>query len=245
MANSALELWQHKFVLMVLSAWDPPQGAFDPEQGWEHDYELHFVNIHSKGGGPASPVQGKLRIALTPGTDGLNLRVEDSRLIAQDMTALDMHCRKDRLCSPVSWSYSFSNQQKGSEKLVAYKGTGSLQQGVLTKGGRKVEANGMTGDCTCDWSLFEAVQRLPQQAFPAPIEFGIYESLEAPHANQKLIYRGQTRLKCRQKEVPVHDYLHWGDGGVPTHYFVDEHRRLIMVLGPRMLYVLTGEKTQK
>ena len=42
--------------------------------------------------------------------------------------------------------------------------------------------------------------------------------------------------------MEAQEYLQYGDGGLPTQYFVDGNGRLFMVLGSRRLFVLVEEK---
>ena len=271
------QAWQWKSVLRALNSFAPPSGAFDPEGRWEHAYNIYFLNVRGdgskgkgkgKGKGAAAGSanaamsgmprpDGTLKIVSAPKGDGVELLVEASALMNDDMTTARVQCKKDALCSPVSWDLRFTNALESGQKLVTFSKTGAVKGGVLIRDGKPVKEIKRLDACTCDWSLFDAVQRLgranaaastasttstPSTAPAATLSFNMLEYLDVVRENQTLRFRGKTAVTCSGKDIEAREYLQFGDGVLPTQYFLDSNHRLFMVLGSRRLFVLVNEK---
>jgi len=249
--KSASEVWQFKNVLRVLNAYDPPAGKFDPAGAWEHAYNIHFLNIRegkakskAKGGSGAGMPKpdGILKVSSAPKGGDIELLVESSALMDDDLTTARIRCTNDRLCAPLSWEIRFTNQRASGRKLVTFSKTGAVENGILMKEGKPVKGMKRLEAYTCDWSLFDAVQRLGRDNFASALTCDMLEYLDVLRENQTLKYRGKTQVACASKKVDAREYLQFGEGVLPTHYYLDAHNRLFMVLGSRRLFVLVNEK---
>jgi hypothetical protein len=89
---------------------------------------------------------------------------------------------------------------------------------------------------TSNWSLFEAVQRLPGKE-TSPIQFALLEDLDLLKEGQRLTFRGETTLTLNGKTIPLQEYQQIGDGILPFHYNLDEQRRLIVALSGQRAYL--------
>ncbi len=90
---------------------------------------------------------------------------------------------------------------------------------------------------TSDWSLLEAVQRLPF----APVECPAFELLEGMATLKRgfRLYHGEAPEEGLQEQrLPLHRFYLIGRGQLPTDYWVDERHRLIMAIsGSRALFL--------
>ena len=107
---------------------------------------------------------------------------------------------------------------------------GSLEKGVID--------GVIAGPLSSDWSLFDAVQRLPF----APIEaqFDLLEHMTVLKPAQILRYRkdlavqlaGGPKLAC---------FTRHGYATVPQEYWLDEQHRLVLVVAYNMAYLLNQD----
>lgn len=120
--------------------------------------------------------------------------------------------------------------------------------------------------CSINWSLFEAVQRLPRKAGES-LSFTLLDDFDQARPNQTLSFwkTAQTRVggrrvqrsRVRQLEkgrvhnpywaiedqIPVrlHGFSHTGDGVVPWVYWVDDAGRLLCAVSGIEAYLYEGE----
>lgn len=247
------QVWQFKNVLRVLNSYVLPTGKFDPAGAWSHTYNIHFLNIREgkakakkKGkGGPTSGMprpDGILKVASAPKGNEIELLIESSALMDNDLTTARIRCKNDRLCTPLSWDIRFTNQRESGQKLVTFFKTGAVEKGVLLKEGKPAKGIKRLEAYTSDWSLFDAVQRLGRDNFSATLTCDLLEYLDVLRENQTVKFRGQTQVACSGANVDAREYLQFGEGVLPTHYYLDADNRLFMVLGSRRLFVLVNEK---
>ena len=243
----AVAPWHFKAVTHVLQSCKMPSGRFDPAGSWEHTYNIHFLNIRGSSKAllrdrqPVEP-NGVLKIASAPTGGAVELRVDATAIMAGDRTTAHIRCNRDALCSPTAWDLHFTNQGRESTPYVTFTKTGAVVDGTLMKDGKAAKRTKRLAAYTCDWSLFDAVQRLALGSVTSALGFDLVEYLDVVRENQVLKHRGKTQIHCAGKDVDAQEYLQYGDGVLPTQYFVDGNGRLFMVLGSRRLYVLVEEK---
>ncbi|MCX7012825.1 MAG: hypothetical protein NTW86_09755 [Candidatus Sumerlaeota bacterium] len=240
-------IWQYKVVQRVLSSYTPPAAQFDPAGAWEHTYNIYFLNIRAKkgkgkGAGAEVNPNGILKLSSAPKGGEIELLVESTAFMTGDQTSARIRCKNDALRSPLSWEISFTNQSPTGKELVTFSKTGAVENGVLMKDGKPAKGMKPLSAYTCDWSLFDAVQRLTLQKSTAPLTFDMIEYLDVLRENQTLRSRGATPIPCAGGNVDAQEYLQFGDAVLPTHYYVDAGGRLFMALGSRRLFVLVDEK---
>lgn len=167
--------------------------------------------------------------------DGI-LNVIDARMI----------CLNDQLASPIEWHLSsrFANPdgravgELETEERVAIKGNVmSVETGGHTFK-RKVP-----GQPSCDWCLFEAVQRLKFDK-KSSLAFDILEGLSLLKESQRLSYRGVYPMKIGGKEARLHRFDQIGEGVLPYEYWLDDNHRLLAAISMHKAYIL-DERAEK
>ncbi|MGD2175092.1 MAG: hypothetical protein PVJ27_06795 [Candidatus Brocadiaceae bacterium] len=95
----------------------------------------------------------------------------------------------------------------------------------------------LDGPLTSDWSLIEAVQRLPFAPIECPT-FHLLEGMTMPKRGFRLYHRETPEEGLKEQDLPLHRFYLIGRGQLPTDYWVDDHHRLIMaVSGSRALFL--------
>jgi len=213
-------------------------GSFDPEGAWTHTYRIWLV------GGGRDRDRGSLRIersALANGAVTLDvaLTVKQAAGNTQD-TRAKVECRADPLCAPTSWQMSSVILDAQGQPIEATK---VEQSATVGSEGVEVTTGGVTSvrkiprPFTSNWSLFDAVQRLPGEA-AKPLQFALLEDLELVKRGQRLSFRESTEFDFGGGTQTLRGYHQIGEGILPYHYWVDEPSRLLIVISGIRAYIL-------
>ncbi|MCK5172528.1 MAG: hypothetical protein KAR47_04005 [Planctomycetes bacterium] len=96
---------------------------------------------------------------------------------------------------------------------------------------------------TCDWCLFEAVQRLGFKSQP-PVTFNMLEGLSLLRRDHRLHYRGVDSSTPADGKT-LHRFYQLGEGVLPYEYWLDEQHRLVMVVTHNRAYILDDKAQDK
>ena len=149
-------------------------------------------------------------------------------------------CAQDDTATPLAWEVG-SDFVDGNGDRITELSTRSV--GLRTDGGVEVRQGEVTsaariqGAVTCEWSLLEAVQRLPFRR-STPVEFTLLEGLGVPKRGHRLSYRGPCELGGPDGGVTVHVYEHVGRGILPFEYWVDRNHRLLAAITGGRAWIL-------
>jgi len=152
----------------------------------------------------------------------------------------------DQLASPIEWYLSsrFANpdgrdvSELGTEETVLIKGNVMS----VKAGGRSFKRK-VAGRLSCDWCLFEAVQRLKFDK-KSSLAFDMLEPLSLLKEGQRLSYRGAHPMKIGSKDVSLHCFHQLGHGILPYEYWLDEKHRLQVVTSMNKTYILDNQAEQ-
>lgn len=226
------------FLAPLRAALEPlalPQGGFDPLAAWEHHYTALVLGPARLAASENPHPGGSLQLRRTPAGDGrFTLAVEQrigSRAGSSLVTQARIECAADRLATPRAWDLHTCIEAGGTpvaETAVAE--TGLAREGAVTRRGQAERTIPTPGPFTCNWSLLEAVQRLPFDG-GAPIAFDLIEDLELLKPEQRLAPVGPVTLALAAGPVRLHGFRQIGRGILPTHFWLDDAHRLIAVTG--------------
>jgi hypothetical protein len=238
----------------ALSGLEPPAGEFDPQQTWKHAYRLWMVSSGGLAPRPADMhYRGFLEIDRKPLPDGgIALRVHQSVLQhapAVHDTTVEMTCAADDLAGPRSWKLTHTVRDGRLQPVpeATVEQTGTLTNGSLriafggTSATRSVELP--AARATSNWSLFDAVGRLPRKKMP-PLEFAMLHELDQIKESQRITYRGPGEHTLGGNTVMLHAYQHRGRGILPYSYYTDEQGRLLLAIGGLRAYILDSRVRQ-
>ncbi|UCG46721.1 MAG: hypothetical protein JSU94_14595 [Phycisphaerales bacterium] len=155
-------------------------------------------------------------------------------------TTATIRCLRDQTASPIEWRLSSLFTGPGGEvrpELGAVE-SGKISGGVMTvtRGIRKLTRN-VSDKLTCNWCLFEAVQRLGFEA-RRELVFDLLEGLSLLKTGQRLSYAGSEQAGLGGRRVRLHRFTQIGRGVLPTDYWLDEAHRVLFVCSMNKAYIL-------
>ena len=220
-----------------------PAEQFDPNGEWVSNYNMWNP---ARGKSAKSERLGSLRIHRRPTPDG-NIRLQLTQITnmaganGSGKSKAGVTCKADDLCTPIQW--------KIDSEVIDPKG----EQVPLTAVSVSCKADKMkvTGRLSSNWSLFDAVQRLPFDS--KTIEFTMLEELELLRPEQRLS-AGETaevELGAAGASIPIrrdgrmvklHSFEQIGRGILPITYWLDDQHRLIIAVGGRRAFLFDSAK---
>jgi len=87
-----------------------------------------------------------------------------------------------------------------------------------------------------NWSLFDALQRLPGNNVE-PLAFDMLEEMDLLKPNQRLAYRRSLELPLSDQKVKLHCFEHLGEGILPYEYWLDDQRRLLIAVSGMRAFI--------
>ncbi len=225
----------------ALTAIGPPVGEFDPAGEWEHDYAIWNPARAAKNAKSARAGSLRIRKRLTP--EG-NIRLQVTQTVEMQSTngsgktKATVTSAKDELCTPIRWK--IESEIIGPEgKQVPYTKAGI--SGEADKGNVVLHAEKemriKTSERLCsNWSLFEAVQRLPFGA--AEMRFDMLEELELLKPEHRLFAGSEAEVEIGGRKVKLHSFEQLGRGILPMTYWLDDEHRLLIAVNQRRAYIL-------
>ncbi|NOZ22836.1 MAG: hypothetical protein GXP25_17300 [Planctomycetes bacterium] len=249
-----------------LMGFEPPAGAFEPTSDWEMAYGVYTLGSVRRGPGHRT---GTVRLRRQAAGDGATLTVNYEKPQAGKTTyrlTAELHCRTDALSTPTRWTCQSVAVDADGKPVpnTSLKKSAEATEGVIVITDGKRERRIPVGSAyTTNWSLFDAVQRLPRRAFD-PIRFTLIDNLDQVKPDHTLSFRTSDEVvlgekRVRQKKVvelekgrirktrwaktggrPVrlHAYDHLGEGVVPEVYWVDDPGRLLFMVAGLEAYIL-------
>jgi len=213
----------------------PPQGAFDPSSAWEHTYKVYIQESERGAKGEHPKPYGTLvlnRKAAESGRFQLDVNCEIfTRARSGLRTRATLTCAADRLATPQEWRLNSEPfEQNKPVEGTSVTETATVRDGVVVRTGRVARKLAVPGPFTSNWSLCEAVQRLPFDS-PTPLRFDMLEDLDLFKAGQSLHSVDTFDAQVGGRTLRLHTFRQIGHGILPYHYWLDDQRRLIAAAG--------------
>ena len=193
----------------VLKDFPPPPSGFRPDGEWSQSYRILGCHGYVDTG---NATLGFLKISRIPG-DPFQLQIRQRMLHtnSQESLEVDMTCRTNQIASPLNWrltSRCFDENGNPIDKL------GTNHQG-----------SNKSASVTSDFSLMEALQRLPF-APPKSSAFDLLEGMTLLRPAHRLYFDGERR------------FHHTGPGLLPYEYWLDDNHRLLLAVTCWRAYIL-------
>jgi hypothetical protein len=219
----------------------PPDGPFDPLGAWEHRYALWTVLPVNEGMKGKNAVTGAFALRRAPGPDGTaTLEVRQAARVNQGQCRVTAHITvaADRLATPRSWEVEsvLLDPQRRPVADTRVRTTGRVAEGALVWRDRRERTRPAPAALTSNWSLFDALQRLPAD-LAEPLRFDMVEELELFKPRQTLARRESVPVELGGRTVTLHRYVQVGDGILPYDYWLDDRRRVLLAVGGMRAYV--------
>jgi hypothetical protein len=201
--------------------------------------------------GPAATKVGEVSLERAPkGEQNFTLTVRTRRFGNSGFSQFEqaeLQCRTDAFATPVSWV--FDTKMARDQNDGPYLESGNRRNAAVVNGMLAVRDRWRTGKTELDgpysneWTLLEAVQRLPGEQTKG-FDFTLIDDYDAPEPGHRLAYRGKAQVKLRSSPEPLTGYFDLGRALVPTTYWVDRHQRLLFVCTGLMVYALSATDGQ-
>ncbi len=242
--------WSLDLYLEYLRGFLPPEGPFDPDGEWEHAYVVYPIYAHLDVTGHAWSEKQKGILSLKrrplPGGTGSALEVVSEVTFLDwlptrtQRTTANITCSADALATPTSWeldSVALAAEDGSPVPLSEMHESGALNNGTVELafegGGRTFE---VADHVTSNWSLFDALQRLPRDATP-DVEFDMLDDLRLRREKQRLFSEGATTVETAAGPLRLYGLRQLGAGISPIHHWLDEQGRLLLALGKMRAYI--------
>ena len=218
--------------LDALSEFPLSSENFEPDGNWVNTYRIRTCHGYRQSG---NQNVGLLRIKrLFNSQRSLTLKVHQEILQTDALVNIveaTIECRNNQLATPIAWNFEnrFIDADNKTLRQLSYKDAGQITDGI--------------DRTTCDWCLFEAVQRLKTSNETA-LAFDMLEGLGLLKKDQRLSYRGLYQMKIGDKNIPLHCFVQLGSGILPCEYWLDDRHRLLVVVSMNKAYIF-DEKAEK
>ncbi len=217
----------------------PPLGKFHPEGSWSQSYAMYVLIPHG-----ARRV-GEFTLVRKPkAAGGFTLDVHTRRLSVSGYSHFqraEIHCKSDALASPVSWLFDTKLAKKPTDPPYLQSGrrrTGAVRDGALfIRDNIRTARTPLEGAYGNEWTMLEAVQRLPREKTPT-MHYTLIDEYDTPQPEHTLEYRDQVTVPLKGGHVDLHSYCDIGRAVIPTTYWVDDHNRLLFVCTGLQVYAL-------
>lgn len=215
---------------MLRGFWDQihaPVGEFDPNGAWENTYRCLMVQTMRS---VETWNAGTLKIMRASVPGGLVCRVTQTRVNNANrfcVVSADIDCQADMYSTPRTWQVKSVildqafKPVKYTRTSLSGKANGSIVR--LDPGAIKLRVG---KHLTSNWSLFDAVQRLPFGG--KALEFDQLEELEKPRYGHKIQYSGPLTIKLGGKMTRLHGFAQTGQGIWDGAYWLDDNHRLLI-----------------
>ena len=227
--------WEMEALQGTVRHFQAPTDTFDPNGVWEHRYAIFTILPQSRFGSTKS--DGGFRIRRTPAGAG-NVNHEVCLATQQnDKTVYHAHAEitstSDALATPRRWVLHAEIRSPSGqiEPETVLTQTGEVVSGKIRRRSGKAERSVLAPErFTSNWSLFDAVQRLPVEPHE-PLRFDMFEELDLYKPNQRLMFRQTQTVALGGQTLRLHRFEQFGDGILPYTYWLDEQHRLLMAFG--------------
>jgi hypothetical protein len=202
-----------------------PEGGFDPAGDWTSEYTIiaPMVSRNQELAGI-----GKLMIERSRTDDGDTKLVINSKVIHEtDHHGLkcSLRCKRDELSTLRSWRRVSVMVDDANKPRPL---TRTAERTNLSKWSER------TGDTkrpvTSNWSLIDALQRLPASGELPTEEFDVLEDLDVPTHRHRLARVDPVEIDVAGRPARLHGYVRFGHGALPVHYWLDEAQRLVLAV---------------
>ncbi len=220
-------------------------GDFDPQRSHINLYRIWTCHGYHESG---NQNRGYLRIERQSSDLAGTIAYKISQKILNDHGFLHCYsasilCRNDELSSLIKWN--LHSQFFGPDREIIpdletkETDTAESYQQRMNTGIGTALADG-DKNLTADWCLFDAVQRLSVNPGLA-LEFNMLEEMTMFRKNHRLRYDEQERLNISDESRQLFRFYQYGQGTLPTEYWLDIHQRLILAVNFSVAYILDDQ----
>jgi hypothetical protein len=222
---------------------------FDPQANWVNTYRIWTCHGFRETGNQNVGFVRFERLA-----DKLNaahtLKIHQEVAEADGIVNVidaEIQCQYDQLASPVRWRLSsrFIGPNGHSQEELSIQEKAQIEGNiVILQTGSRTLRRKVPSRLTCDYSIFEAVQRMKFDK-ETSLSFDMLEGLSLLKQGQQLSYRSAYQMNLSSNNVSLHRFDQLGDGILPCEYWLDNNHRLIVVTSMNKAYILDEQAEKK
>jgi len=226
----------------AVSDFSSDEKAFNPAEEWTNRYRIWTCHGYRESG---NLDVGYLQIQRNPADSDKRFELQVLQEVKNEGGTLNrvtakIDCMEDGLSYPVKWSYTsiFLNVDGKEDKslTVNIQGQSSDSEIMWTRNGI-VSKLTCKGRPSCDWCVYETVQRRAKQFFGSRT-FDMLEGLERFKPSQQLLDRGRVDVELGGSTRRLHRIDQIGTGVLPFEYWIDESFRLCLMASMNKVYIL-------
>ncbi len=217
----------------------PPLGSFTPDGSWKQTYAM-FVLVPK---GALKVGEFSLERKVKGSTDfmlGVAVRRRGNSGFSLFQRA-EIQCNLDELATPVSWLFDTKLAREANDPPYLQSGrrrSASVRNSVMMVRDRlrttRIELDGAYSN---EWSLLEAMQRLPGEK-TRNMHYTLIDEFDTPQPAHTLTFRDKVSVPLKNGPATLTGYYDLGTAAVPTTYWVDENHRLTFVCSGLTVYAL-------
>ena len=221
---------------------------FDPYGNWVNTYRIWTCHGYRETG---NYNVGFVRIERAAGSSNEKFTLKVRQEVVQvdgivNVINANIQCLNKRLATPVQWHLSsrFIDSDKRPLTQLETEEKAVIKGNVISvENGEHSFKRKVTGQLTCDWCVFEVVQRLKFDK-KSSLNFDMLEGLSVLKQGQSLSYRGVFPVMITDKDVRLHCFVQTGSGILPYEYWLDSNHRLTAAVSMHKAYIL-DERAEK
>lgn len=230
----------------ALKELDIPAGPFDAGGQWQHTYQIWLVGTAGR------RLAGFLRVERQDTADRKSIALHVETLVMEaartvHVTKARLTCFEDALTTPFGWELDSVVLDAGGKSIddtrLVEKARVSGGKIELAAGGRTLTRE-VPPRFTSNWSLFDAIQRLPGRK-TEPLEFALLEDLDLLKKGQKLSYWKTAEAQIGGKPIRLIGYQQIGRGILPYQYWVDDQHRLLIAISGVRAYLFDNSAQER
>ncbi len=226
-------------IMHLLKDFAGPSTTLDMQGQWTANYHICMTagNVQNR--------VGRVTLVRTPNeSGGMSINLSHTRrLTAGFSQVIEAHfaCEDDMLSRPIHWKYAstfFTPEGEPVAHSNLRKSAHARKNEIVfaDQEGRK-RRTPISGDYTCSWTLFDAVQRFPSTG-DTPVSFLLIDHCDQIRPNQKFCKRETATISLPAGPVRVIIYQQLGEGVLPIEYWVAESGQLLWVVSGLEAYIL-------
>jgi hypothetical protein len=154
-----------------------------------------------------------------------------------------LRCSTDMLATPVSWEFETKMSRHPGDKPYLFSGrrrSANVSTGTLIiRDKLRTSRTAIHGPYSNEWTLLEAVQRLPGESMKQ-IHYTLIDEYDTPQPGHSLAFRTRANISVANGSLHLVGYYDLGRAVIPTVYWVDQHGRLIFVCTGLVVYALAA-----
>jgi hypothetical protein len=224
-----------------------PEGKFDPAGSWKQVYRMWSIQPRIS----PKTIDGYLTLRRESRDGGIALDVEQQTLMKGTGAGpihsrpfaywhkASIQCQANRWCTPQRWTAETwgTDQEKNVEPLTHVKFAAEVLGQEIRFSGIQNPAVHVAADWTMDWTLLEALQRLPAEE-NGNLAFDMIEDLDLLRPGQQLTFIRPFEANLAGKATQVYGFCQIGTGTLPITYLLDQNHRLLLAMHNIRAFIL-------